>query len=370
MNSTKQHCNIVALRMASLLLAGFFLYISGTTTALAQKPAPLADPIAAQQAQELVKRFFAIATTPKGVPQDSIRTYAIAPFSDLLKKRIGKSFWEPETEFTVGSVQSIRPGDTLITVNAVTYPDSLRWIGRFEVDWVFFLKPHEQGGWRISDLRRLMNVEKKLELIAFMDTTTVFPDRVKDIIIREKTAALLSNRLLRQHFQTHHSSFVMLRSLMQHTDSLLMIQRINRYPSQINYTTIQWGEAAEDIPQEVLDEYLKNASPEERDEIQARLEAFEKKKQEGRESVKKIARDNSIDINRLDSVIQHMYDLRISYINTRLPWPGSILFTVDGTFDDAIGYLYVPEEYAPVTDPDEYFYLEDLGGGWWIFRST
>jgi hypothetical protein len=47
-----------------------------------------------------------------------------------------------------------------------------------------------------------------------------------------------------------------------------------------------------------------------------------------------------------------------------------VQLTVGGYFDDVCGYIYSPSGELPLVSPDEYFYLEDLGDGWWIFRST
>ena len=43
--------------------------------------------------------------------------------------------------------------------------------------------------------------------------------------------------------------------------------------------------------------------------------------------------------------------------------------TVGGYVDDAIGYLYSPTGEIPAVSNEEYYYLEPLDDGWWIFRA-
>jgi hypothetical protein len=105
-------------------------------------------------------------------------------------------------------------------------------------------------------------------------------------------------------------------------------------------------------------------------DMRLRISAAANSHRKGRDTLARIAKRIGIGLARVDSATALMRDLRVSFINARLPWKGAVQFTVGGNRDDVLGYLYSPSGELPLVSPEEYFYMEDLGDGWWIFRAT
>ncbi len=90
----------------------------------------------------------------------------------------------------------------------------------------------------------------------------------------------------------------------------------------------------------------------------------------GTDSLVKILKKKKVAPARVEKIVNIMHDLRVVFVNRQLPWAGAVQMTVAGKMDEAVGYLYSPKGGVPHISPVEYFYIEDLGNGWWLFRAT
>lgn len=305
------------------------------------------------------------------IPPDSIKYIATDELEKMLTKSNGVPPRFPKSmRWAFESTRAIRAdGRRAVAVLSVA-ADSVPMFGPFVIDWVFFAQRSEEGVWRLNALRRQTGVEDGVAELRFLDTSSVYPPSLKPIVARESGRLLLSNTQLRAMFSENRAAFASLAGHFNHRDSLHMLARIDRVPTQINRYAISWGEAAQEIPQQAVDEYLAKASKEEQETMRASIRATEVIRRRGRDTVVKICRRLGIAPTRLDSVVALMHDLRVTFVNAELPWKNAVQFTVGGRQDDVLGYLYSPSGEVPLISTEEYFYLEDLGNGWWIFRAT
>lgn len=305
------------------------------------------------------------------IPPDSIRIIANEELEKMLTKSNGIPPRFPKRmRWAFESTRAIRSdGSSAVAVLSVA-TDSVPMFGPFVIDWVFFAQRSDEGIWRLNALRRQTGVEDAVAELRFLDTSSVYPPSLKPIVARESGRVLLSNRQLHTMFTENRAAFASLAGHFNRRDSLRMLGRIDRVPSQINRYAISWGEAAQEIPQQAVDEYMATASKVEQETMRASVRATEVIRRRGRDTVVKICRRLGIAPTRLDSVVALMRDLRITFVNADLPWKNAVQFTVGGRQDDVLGYLYSPSGEIPLLSTEEYFYLEDLGNGWWIFRAT
>jgi hypothetical protein len=49
---------------------------------------------------------------------------------------------------------------------------------------------------------------------------------------------------------------------------------------------------------------------------------------------------------------------------------GGVQITIGGTVDNKVGFLRAGPSGPPAIDPSSYIWLEDLGGGWFLYRAT
>ena len=187
---------------------------------------------------------------------------------------------------------------------------------------------------------------------------------------RELSAILLSNAQLREHYTANREQFRVLAGHFVRRDSLRVLGRVDRNVNQLNRVGIEWGAAAQHTPKEAIDEYLASATPEQRSSFETQLRAVDAMRKMGRDSLARYARKYRLNVARIDSAVAIMRDLRITFVNAILPWKGTVQFTVAGAHTDAIGYFFAPNGGVPNVAPEEYYYLEEIGDGWWIFRAT
>ena len=360
----KTMIRVAAVAMGCIVLA------SGSPFSMAQGPQPYPDPVAAEKAAVLVEDFFRLGFDPKGISEDDVDQYGVDRFADYLSSIVDSPFWVVPQQYEVQNVYKIYNTDSAAIVTSRTLTDSLPYFGLVEVDWVWFLRQIDGGEWRISDVRRTNGLLKAVNMIRFIDTTSVFPERIKPDIVREESTLLLSNRQIREEFAKNRPVLDQLVGLLVDNDSIKFIERTGERVSQFNFTMIDWGMASQDVPQDVLEEYLANASPEEKEMMESRLRAAEKQRAEGKRMVKNLAKKASVDPETIESAIAMMKKTRVSFVNTVLQWDGAMLLTLAGKVNDVTGFLYSPKGEVPLISPEEYFYLEDLGGGWWLFRAT
>jgi hypothetical protein len=289
-------------------------------------------------------------------------------FFERMRPALGQKVFAPNLQYRVRTVQSIRSGDSVALVNVTVPADTLPFFGPVEAEIAFFVQ-RDSTAWRVSDMRRFARIERRSDEIREIDSSGAYPRALKPLIIREYSSVLLSNDQLRSHFESNHARFTDLVGRFDGRDSLRMIGRTDRNVVQLNRMAIQWGAAAQDVPKEIIDEYLASASPKEKKEIRLQLQHIDKLKRIGRDSLAKYARKYKLNVAHIDSTVNLMYDLRISFANAELPWKNAVQLTVGGVVNDAIGYLYSPNGELPIISHEEYYYLEDLGEGWWIFRA-
>lgn len=321
-------------------------------------------------AVDLVQRYLRY-TIGEPIPIDSIEHYAVEEFYTWLDKNHGVPVRFPDRmPYTISNVRSVRDDGSQILVTVSAHADSIPMFGRVTIEWVFFVRPVEGKGWRINGLRRQNGIEDVAAELRFLDTSSLYPKMLKPIIARESSRALLSNAQLRSHFNEHRDEFMKLAGFFHQTDSLWMLGRIDRAVTQLNQFGIDWGDGAQEVPKEAIEEVMAKLEPNQRQEMRARLRAAESSRRAGRDTLQRIAKRLGIKLPKVDSATAMMQELRVSFINARLPWKGAVQFTVGGRQMDVLGYLYSPNGELPWVSLEEYFYLEDLGNGWWIFRST
>lgn len=357
------------LSLSGLGLALLFA-LHGVSLAASPLPRLLQDSIKRSSAHALVTDFFKAAIDGKE-RCDSLMRFATGTFADKLKGMQGDTLWKVAPQsYAVGNVYAIRDGDSILMVTATVETGMVPRFGPLEIDWVFFLEPNEDHELRISTLHRMVGVDKNVEALKYIDTSGAYPSSIKPTIIREMSSMLLSNRQLREHFLSNRSGFDALLAEFSRKDSLRMLARTDRKVSQLNRFTIDWGIASQEMPKDAIDEYLKTATPEQRRAVEQQLKVAEKIRRSGLDTLARIARKSKLDLARIDSTIDLMQQLRISFVNRDLPWPDAVQFTVAGRFGNALGYLYSPHGEVPYINPSEYYYLEEIGDGWWIFRTT
>ncbi|HVZ39721.1 MAG TPA: hypothetical protein VHI13_10625 [Candidatus Kapabacteria bacterium] len=329
--------------------------------------ASAADSLAIRPLIERYLRF----TESDAMPVDSIPAYAVDELADRLVKSHGIPIRFPERmHYRVASARATR-ADGAAAIAAVSVDaDTLHGFGPLVVEWVFFANLVKEKGWRLSAIRRQNKIEDAVGDIEYLDSTSLFPRSLKPIVIRETGRILLSNDQLRTNFFDHREQFSRLAGLFKQGDSLWMLGRIDHVASQVNRYGIAWGESAQEIPAEARAEFLAGLSDQDRRQMEARFRATDVMRRKGRDTLAAIVKRSGLALSRVDSAVDLMRDLRISFVNSRLPWKDAVQFTVGGKQDDVLGYLYSPSGELPLVGADEYFYLEPLEGGWWIFRAT
>lgn len=320
--------------------------------------------------QDLVRKYLTYSQA-EPIPTDSIRAYAADELEERLQKSFGVPLRFPERmPYAITAVRSLRSDGSAAVIVASANVDSLPWHGQFVLDWVFFARKVDSAGWRLSALRRQKGVEDAVEQVRYLDTSSVYPASLKPVVAREMASVLLSNEGLRANFRDRRALLDRLARNFRGRDSLSMLARTDKVPVQINNFAIVWGAAAYEVPKKAREEFMALLTSDERVEMQAQFRAMDKMYRAGRDTLKNIARKLRTSVARLDTVVGLMHDSRVTYVTNQLPWKGAVQFTVGGSRDDVIGYIYSPSGELPYLSPEEYFYLEELDGGWWLFRAT
>lgn len=300
---------------------------------------------------------------------DSIDSYAVDEFATWLQKAKGLPLRLPKQDpYTIANIRPFRPDGSRAIVTIVTDVTDVPFFGPYVLDWVFFVRSTENG-WRISNIRRQSRTDNVIKQLRALDSANQYPASLKPIIAREISPMLMHNARLREHFNSHRDAFTQLAGQFHRSDSLRIIARTDRSIILLNSTSLDWGIAGQEIPKEVVDEFMATANPEQQKYMRKQLEVAAAMRRDGRERLAGIARRLHLDTARLDTVVNLMHDVGVGFINSQLPWKKSVQFTLGGLFDDAVGYIYAPGD-GPYISDEEYFYLEELGDGWWIFRST
>ncbi len=296
--------------------------------------------------------------------------FCAGEFAEEIGNRHGVPLRLPkQTSYQVSSVRPVRSNGDFAIATVSTEMGVLPLFGPMTIDWVFFAELTD-AGWRISSLRRQNGADPAMQMLRTLDTLAEYPPSLKPVIARDRSGVLLSNEQLRRHFAEHRNGFQTLAGQFHRSDSLYMVSRNDRVITQLNHVGFEWGVAAQDVPQQAIDEFMKTANAEQQQYMREQLKIAAKMRAYGLDTLQRVANRFGLSMARLDSAVRQMHDLRITFINTRLPWPGSVQLTVAGSGEDAVGYLYSPTGDMPFITPWEYFYLEELGNGWWIFRAT
>jgi hypothetical protein len=346
-----------------------FLSLPAASTAAQPLIHSLRNPADSMKVQQVVESFFNLAIG-KAIPADSIDNYAVDDFAKVVEKLGDETMWAEGTRYSIERVVAADDGDQAVIVSAVTIKDSLPMFGPFAVDWTFYMRRNDQQEWRIGMMRRMSGTDGTIQTLQYLDTSTIYPAVLKREIVREKSAILLSNSQLRQHLAANRAGFQKLLDEFTGKGPLKILGRIDKSVTQLNQHGIYWGEAAEEVPQEAIDDFMKNATPEQRKEMERRLRVVENIRRQGNDTLTKLAKKDGVSMKRIGNIVTAMKDLRIVFVNAKLPWRDAVQFTVAGEMGNALGYIYSPHGELPIINPNEYFYLEDLGNGWWLFRST
>lgn len=299
---------------------------------------------------------------------DSIDAYAVDEFATWLEKAKGVPLRLPKNEpLAIADIRPFRPDGSRAIVTIITNVMEVPFFGQYLVDWVFFVRSTEKG-WRISNIRRQNRTDNVVRQLRALDSAQ-YPSSLKPVIAREISPMLMDNARLRNHFNSHRDTFMELAGQFHRGDSLKLIARTDRSITQLNSASLEWGIAGQEVPKEAMDEFMATATPEEQKYMRKQMEVAAAMRRDGLQKLAGIAKRMYLDTARLNTVVGLMQDVGVGFINSKLPWKKSVQFTLGGVFDDAVGYIYAPDD-GPYISDDEYFYLEELGGGWWIFRST
>lgn len=352
-------------------IPGFLPALITATVLMAAIPAaaqhPFADSTRASAAADVVAAFIARAVE-KGIDSENLIDRTVGRFTEKMKTVLGDTLFPSRFRYEITNVLSVRPDDSVATVVVSSLIDTLPHFGPLTADMIFLLEL-DSSGWRIADMRRFKHIEARAGEIKVIDTSRAYPRSLKPHMAREMSSVLLSNEQLREHFLANRSGFAQLVARFDGRDSLRILGRTDRSIVQLNRVGIEWGVAAHYIPQEAIDEFLASASAKDRAAMRAELSYAEKMRSIGRDSLARHARRYGLSVARLDSTVALMSDLRVSFVNAELPWKRAVQLTVGGAFDDAIGYLYSPTGEIPVVSNQEYYYLEPIADGWWLFRA-
>jgi hypothetical protein len=359
----RTYFRLPALAFASLLLC--------YTSSIAQNRAyRFHDPADSAKIMGVVERYLAF------MPTDTMPNAMVDQLTagELQKRLIGSHglpvrFPAPFI-YTLSPPRSVRDNDSLAIVTAAVSSGIVPLFGPLTVDWVFSLQPIDNA-WRITAIRRLAGIEDAVVQMEQLDSSN-YPPKLKNIIASDIGRTLLSNDQIRQRFREHAADFQRLAENFRRPghDSIWMMGRTDKVITQVNNFGISWGDAAQDIPHDVAEEFLATLPREQQAGLRAQLRQAEQTRREGYDSLALIARRIGTSTKRLDSMVSMMHDLGISFANTRLPWKGAVQLTLGGHFDDVVGLIYSPGGGVPLISPREYFYVEQLAEGWWMFRST
>ncbi len=333
-------------------------------------PVRVTDAATIGEARDLVDRFFRFGSDPSGVDSADVGDYAIDWFSDFLIGLKGEPFWHIAHRYDVGQVWSIRPEGTILMVASQTHIDSIPFHGRVAVDWFWYLRRNDAGDWRISSVRRTQGILEGMNTLRLIDTSAAYPPSVKAEVAREEGGMLLDNGMLRSAFEQNRGVLGELVSRLAANPTITMLERQGSRVRQFNGKYIDWGLAFEEIPQEAIEEFLADAPEDVRQNVLRRVEVAEKHEREATAVLAESARGAGVRPAEVEEIGRLMKLGRIQFVNTELPFRDAILLTVSGKLEQAIGYLYTPHGELPWINPEEYFYLEELGDGWWIFRSA
>jgi len=339
------------------------------TEARSQRPTPFRDPMDSVILSGMTERYIELSRG-RWMNYDSIEAYATDELAtQLTNGDRGALMFSKTLRYAVQHAFSVQVNDSLGVVAVAATGDTVALFGPLTIDFAFLFRKVEQVGWRISAIRRQIGIEEAQKRLDALKSTTDFPEKLKPVMAREWGTYLLSNQQVEKHFQGNREHFGTLLAQFQRGDSLMMVGRSGDKMSQLNYHSILWDAATDETPQDVVKEYLATATPAQRKAMQAQLRYVERLRKAGRDTLATIARIYQLPLVRLDSIAAMMKELRVKFINAKLPWKNAVQFTVDGQFDNVFGYIYCPND-CPFVSPEEYYYLEDLGEGWWLFRST
>ena len=356
-------------RFRLLIVLVFFIGLCSTTLN-AQLPRPLNDTSLQAEAKELVNSFFVYGMSLSEIHPDSIGNYAIDWFAGYLEKRAGERFWPLPHRYQVDDVYAIRENDSLLIVTSRAWPDSVPLFGLLTVDWIWFLRKNEEYQWRIYSVRRTQGIHKAMEALRYIDTSSEYPNSLRPEIAYEESTIMLCNEQIRNQFPELRPHLEELVDLLDANDSIRFLGRNGERINQFNAYYLDWGMASHSIPDEVINEYMAAASEDERKQMEALLRAAKKQRHKGIEKLRAWEREAKLPQTTLDELTYLMQQGRIRFINTVLPWDQAVLLTMAGELDVAIGFIYSPHGEIPLISPEEYFYIEALADGWWMFRSS
>lgn len=263
----------------------------------------------------------------------------------------------------------IRPADSMVIVKGMVPIESgVPFAGDVTLDAIFFLRKTPRG-MRIEGYDHQRSIGTTIAQLRLLDTSSAYPPSLRPIIGRELSAMLMSNAQMREHLNSHRAEFGRLAEMFAGDKLLQRLGREDRTPVQINNVGIYWGAAAQVIPKSVIDEYLRTASAEEKRAMKTQLDAIAKQRKIGEDTLRSVIARQHLTKSRVDGAVELMHTLRVQFVNAQLPWERAVQFTVAGQQGIALGYIYSPTGALPLISRNEYIYLEDLGDGWWIFRS-
>ncbi len=347
------------------------LILLTTAGGVAQSPfRPFRSAADSAEAIGVVARFYAV---PDSAYLDSTEILSLLG-GDLVSRTVvalGRPVVRPSLSFPwrIDQARLLNSkGDSTAIVSVPTVIDTVPRYGPTTVDMIYYLR-RTPTGWRIFEYHRQLLIEGVIGQLRGLDTSNSYPPSLKPIIVREVSAMLLSNGELRAHFARNRTLFDSLARAFRAERNLRRLARIDRRPEQINNVAIMWMNSAQDVPKEAIAEFEKTLDTKDLRAFRESLAAQTRLRKIGEDSVVSITRRLKINRHAMDEILRRMQTLRLTFLNTDLPWKDAIQCTVAGAGSHSLGYLYAPRGELPMVSSREYFYLEELQGGWWIFRA-
>ncbi len=357
-------------RSLRILLAFIGTLATLCSPLMAQRPKPFDDPAEEQMVRQRLQSFLDLAATDTVFTTSMIAAQAVDEVAATIVDSNGHASVFARNHPRIDSIRSLGFGDSLAMANVVTRVDSVRWFGPVDVDWVYYLRRGDFPGWRISEVRRMMTVEKGLRTLHVLDTSRMYPEALKPTIAAETSRLLLSNRQMRALFARDREHYQWIADQFIANDSLRQLQRTSDRVVQLNNTMIDWGIASVDIPDSIMNDWMATLTPKQQSAMQQRLRVAERMKKTGVDSLAAIVRRFRLGSDYVQTVVDRMQRAEVIFVNAALPWKDDVQLTVAGEMENAVGFIYAPHDELPEISPMEYYYLENLGGGWWLFRST
>lgn len=276
----------------------------------------------------------------------------------------------PGYPFGINYICSVSSIDSLALIKTTSPVDSMLNFGWFDLDWYFYCIKNEKNEWRICEVRTQTENIKLYSMLKVMEQDTSIPPMVKPLIVRERSGTLLSNKQLKDIFDSNQEKFKFLGEKISGNDSLNALVRNDDRIVLLNRSQIDWQDASEDMPNDAIAWMNSRLDKKAQKKFQTHLRSTERIKKQGFDTLQSKAKKYKLDYQELKNIVSILRDLRIYGFNKIFKKQDAIQFVTGGRDENIAGFLYSPKGFLPFILPEEYYCLEEIGNNWWIFRKT